>query len=241
VTGTQETESYYFEDLQALRERYPSAILSVNTSGFWDYHPHYQALARAFYGNPDYHPRSLPSSYADGDWRQAYLPELTVLSPSQARRGLRRAGLVPVRLGHRLLYRDLNAPPYAFTIDALTLWQLDQPPRRDQVRALPHVHQIDEIAVQVAHPGVVVVQETAYPGWQVRVNGTDAELTPVGGYLGVEIERGDLPAQVVFTYAPRLLYAGALLSGVAGVVFGVYLLRRPTPRAAQTSQTTAPC
>lgn len=104
-----------------------------------------------------------------------------------------------------------NALPYAFTVSV----------------ALAELTDIGSNGL--ATPAAVVIQETAFPGWQVRVNGSPAELTPVGGYVGTLLAPGDptQPVVVTFAYVPRWFYAGAIVTLLTAIIAGVYLVVNP--------------
>jgi uncharacterized membrane protein YfhO len=71
---------------------------------------------------------------------------------------------------------------------------------------------------------VLVVQETAYPGWRVHVNGELAALQSLGGLLAVTLP-GDGPAEIVFSYLPLWFYIGCLITVLSVLVTTVFLLR----------------
>ncbi len=84
------------------------------------------------------------------------------------------------------------------------------------------------VAASTSRPGVLVLADAWYPGWQVTVNASPEKLFPVDiAFRGVEIS-GD-ENEIVFRYAPASLTAGAVctLVGFLATVFGlVSLLRR---------------
>jgi uncharacterized membrane protein YfhO len=74
-------------------------------------------------------------------------------------------------------------------------------------------------------PGVLVVSEAYFPGWQATIDGN---LTPVftvhGALLGLELPPGQ--HDVVLTYRPPVLMAGGLVTALALVLSGFLWLRR---------------
>ncbi len=92
----------------------------------------------------------------------------------------------------------------------------------------------DQIALIVtgkrAEPIVVGVQENAYPGWQVQVDGQDAQIESVGKQSGVIIPAGEKPVQVYFVYVPSLTIIGGMITLVTAVICILILLipRRDT-------------
>lgn len=74
-----------------------------------------------------------------------------------------------------------------------------------------------EVEVDVDRPGVLVLADTWYPGWEATVNGQPAEVFPANLALrGVPVPEGR--SLVVFSYRPAWLIPGLLLS-LLGVVF----------------------
>ena len=75
--------------------------------------------------------------------------------------------------------------------------------------------------------GLLVVSETAYPGWTATVDGAPAPVLSVDGVvMGVEVPAG--AKQVVLEYRPGVLAAGAILSVAAalGCVLWIVINRR---------------
>jgi uncharacterized membrane protein YfhO len=72
---------------------------------------------------------------------------------------------------------------------------------------------------------VLIVQESAYPGWQVRVDGQRVRLEVVDGLVGVAIPRGEATYTVEFVYRPPLVMVGGALSIITALVLMGYLLR----------------
>jgi hypothetical protein len=71
---------------------------------------------------------------------------------------------------------------------------------------------------------VVGVQESAYPGWRVEVDGLPAKIESVGRNIGVVIPAGDKPVQVYFVYDPIQPVIGGLITLVTALVCTLYLL-----------------
>jgi hypothetical protein len=75
----------------------------------------------------------------------------------------------------------------------------------------------NRVVVQARGPGLLVLSEIDYPGWQVWVDGVQSTLTSPAELLrGVELPSGE--HQVVFTFRPASLYLGLSLS-LAGFIF----------------------
>jgi hypothetical protein len=82
--------------------------------------------------------------------------------------------------------------------------------------------------------GRLVLSDLAYPGWNVSIDGQSAEAITVDKmYRGVTVPTGE--HDVVWTYEPRSVYGGAIVSIVTLTVLicfscVAYLWRRPTVR-----------
>jgi len=88
----------------------------------------------------------------------------------------------------------------------------------------------DEAAQQIyevttTQPGLFLVTDTFYPGWQVFIDGQKKELLKANyAFRGVLVDKGK--HQVRFIYRPTSIYAGAVLSSLGLVLLILYLLRR---------------
>ena len=72
---------------------------------------------------------------------------------------------------------------------------------------------------------VLSVQELAYPGWTVRVNGSPTKLEVVGGQIGVVLPAGTGQYQVLFQYRPSAFVIGAFITLFAWLLCLLLLLR----------------
>jgi hypothetical protein len=73
------------------------------------------------------------------------------------------------------------------------------------------------IKIEAIGPGVLVLSELDYPGWQVTIDHSLGQIITAGGLLrGVELEEGS--HLVEFSYRPRLLLAGLFLSCTSIVI-----------------------
>jgi hypothetical protein len=105
------------------------------------------------------------------------------------------------------LYRSQNALPRAWVQADATTFEL--------LRAVDSLQRSpNQIELQANGPGVLVLSESAYPGWQVAVDGQPAELLTIDGLLrGVELS----PAahSVTFSFRPPWLAVGGALQALA--------------------------
>jgi len=72
---------------------------------------------------------------------------------------------------------------------------------------------------------VVSVQEVAFPGWKVSVNGLPANLEVVGGQIGVVVPKGTGSYAILFQYRPTLVMISLIISLLTSLFCIVYLLR----------------
>jgi hypothetical protein len=122
------------------------------------------------------------------------------------------------------------AIPYAFTLRNARLNEFENW-KAMRLVAYPeaYLRRFDTIVVEArgTHEGrVLTVKETAYPGWQVLVDGVPAQLDILGGYIAVQLP----PApehiyRVEFAYRPPLVYAGGVVTIFSVVCLVLYLLR----------------
>ncbi len=107
--------------------------------------------------------------------------------------------------------------------DAITLPPEKTTPVTDFVR------QPDNIWLRaMGEPGrftVATVQERAYPGWEVTVNGQPAKIESVGGQIGVVLPREGGEFIVHFAYRPPWLFRGAVVTLVTSALCAAWLLR----------------
>ena len=216
------------EPLHALRRDQPEAFLSVYTDNFFNYMPFYETLIRAPYGSPDYGAGSITPTIPTPAFNPL-LPEYGVATYFDERPWFEanydRA--VNDTWADSVLFEQDVALDYAFTVAERYLRLNHDPPQLFVSFTTPvttYTHDIDSITVQAHAPGeVLVIMETAYPGWQVEIDGERAALESVGGWLGVRLP--DHPARITFAYRPVWLYIGGLLTLIGSLITGVYLLR----------------
>ncbi|HYW81486.1 MAG TPA: hypothetical protein VE890_18010, partial [Thermoguttaceae bacterium] len=106
-------------------------------------------------------------------------------------------------------------------------WVVDQPNTR--CRVVQEEPSRIEVEVALPQPGLVVLCDQFYPGWQLTV------ATDGGPSRAVEIERTnqtmrgvDLPAghhRLTYRYRPESLFIGSLISGLAWLVLAGWCVR----------------
>lgn len=87
-----------------------------------------------------------------------------------------------------------------------------------------------EVSVEVeSEGGLLVLSDLYYPGWKVKVDGKDEDMIKVFGVLrGVPVKSGK--SEVIFTYRPVSLYAGAAISIATFVLWMFYLYAKRKKR-----------
>jgi hypothetical protein len=233
VSGVEATGDLEGQALAVIRAENPHGMVSVYTSDFFSYFSFPRFLARGWTGNPDYRPRIEPTvGNLVPNLNARFEPEFAIASGYQFWNTalLQQYADYPPALGYAR-YKP-NAVPYAFAM-ALTSIQMHtnayELPTREWARAMEYEHHVDSVIVfanGVLEETLIGAQETAYPGWQVTVNGQPRQLESLYGYVGVRVYPKDGEGlQVVFSYQPRVLYAGAMITIVSAVATGIYLLR----------------
>ncbi len=225
-----------------LREKHPGEMLPVLTAGFFRYFPFYDNLLRVAFGNPDYRPLGLKPTLATTgavDFPPPYLFGVeSNYRYNPANRGYRPIEGVLLRYGP-VIWENPTVPAYAFRVPLAGLEGREDPlTAAETVEVRDYVHNIDSIEFHLdSYPEgqVLAVQETAYPGWRVTVNGELAGLHSLGGILAVVLP-GTGPADIVFNYVPLWFYFGCLITVLAVLVTVIYLLRPGSFDRQQTSR-----
>jgi hypothetical protein len=219
------------EALYFIREQRPTEFLPVWSPGFFRYYPYYEKRLRASFGNPDYRPVGIESTI--GSVQQVDFPPPYAFGVDESYRydpmgrGYRPfPGSLDV-LG-RALWENPHVPAYAFTVPLEPLPYIDHPLMAEDTRPVTgFVHNIERIIfdLEVTEPGqALVVQEIAYPGWRVRLNGEITALQSLGGLLAVSLPDYG-PAHIEFAYEPLWFYLGCAITVLGILIFAFYMLR----------------
>lgn len=129
------------------------------------------------------------------------------------------------QFGRTRVYENLAARPRAW------VQPLDAAPGEGWEAVERVVWSPNRVEVQTRElpgPRLLVLSETVYPGWQVRVDGRPATIQPVAGLLrGVVLGPG--AHQVTFRFRPASVYLGVGLSlaAVVGICVPPLWRRRP--------------
>jgi 4-amino-4-deoxy-L-arabinose transferase-like glycosyltransferase len=247
MTGLEPASVYEEPLVYWLRSQHPHELMPVWTSSFFVYLPFYNTLTRAAFGNPDYSPDPLPSTVGHTN-AMDFPPPYAVGAEGRMVDWLTQIGfqMYPGSesvYGGGLIWYNPTAPTYAFAVHINDIANRLTPLTRNEAMPLTtYTHNIDRITVRLGDytPGfVVVLQEVAFPGWQVTIDGQPATLESVGGFIGVRLPDkpfGSPETIVEFAYRPTLLYISGAITAVFALVIAAYLLRidrwlpkRPTP------------
>ena len=136
----------------------------------------------------------------------AFLSTGFILTPTS-----RPLQLPPIaRGGNVMIYRNLRTWPMARLVANKQIipakWEMDT--------------QTVKITLDAESPGRVVLAQQMAPGWTVTVDGKPRQPVAVRGiFRGVEVERGH--HEVVWSYRPRTLFAGALVTIITALVIAI--------------------
>jgi hypothetical protein len=149
--------------------------------------------------------------YEDALWKvyenSDYLPRAWVVRDT-----------VPVQSEDQAI-RQLNTPGFnpfhqAVVSDDVQASMGAQPEMADDIKIDSYRTNSIRLSVQADTPGLLVLSEENFPGWQATVNGIPTPIHKVDGLLrGVIVPAG--LSKVAFQYAPRSVMVGAALSCLA--------------------------
>jgi uncharacterized membrane protein YfhO len=106
----------------------------------------------------------------------------------------------------------------------------DSPPHPDAqsgIRDMPATvrllrYSLNQVTISAAlpQPGYLVLAQTFYPGWQVRVDGLPSQVLRANHtFCAIRLEAGE--HQVEFEYRPLSFYAGLAVSGLTWATLAV--------------------
>ncbi|MBI4772555.1 MAG: hypothetical protein HY784_19510, partial [Chloroflexi bacterium] len=120
--------------------------------------------------------------------------------------------------GRTRVYENTLVRPRAWLADEPALPQGNRPEGRSRSAAAGDRAEVVEwspnrIRVRGVGPGLLVLSEVVYPGWQARVDGVLTPIEPVEELLrGVRVGEGK--HEVVFEFRSRALYLGAAITAL---------------------------
>lgn len=122
------------------------------------------------------------------------------------------------------LYKNLNALPRSWV-------QSEAASLGEEIRSIPTIQSFraNRIVLDTQGPGLLVLSEVYYPGWQVTVDGHVAELIPVHGvFRGVLLPAGS--HEVVFLFRPIPFFIGMSISLITLLATSIFWLRKHLTR-----------
>ncbi|MHB8751362.1 MAG: hypothetical protein ACYDBJ_19515 [Aggregatilineales bacterium] len=223
-----------------LRQQNPDKPLSVYSLNYYAIDTYLKNQVRTYLIQADFHMVPDPSTLYHQDLYHISLPPYGIAWEDNVRLFFEQNGYQNMQSSpnpvdsHHCLWYKADALSYAYVIPESTLLTLDQ---NKQPLTVSNTVPIagaalartpDRIALTVNglvdQPLVVTIQERAYPGWSVQVDGAPARLESVGGQMGVVLPSGDTQHTVYFYYHPPLLFVGAAITLLTWLLCLLYLL-----------------
>ncbi|MBI1278750.1 MAG: hypothetical protein GC179_11540 [Anaerolineaceae bacterium] len=146
------------------------------------------------------------------------------------------------------LYRRTESLPYAYTVSKAWYESMKPPEDDDEpdinLKAFTPVDLVERRGDQIAlvitaartERTIVGLQESAYPGWRVEVDGKPAQIESVGGQIGVVLPVSDQPVQVYFVYDPIQPVIGGWITLISAVLCTLYLLVQRPKQSIETKE-----
>ncbi|MBN1680619.1 MAG: hypothetical protein JW966_10025 [Anaerolineae bacterium] len=228
--------------IQLIRQENPDKELAMYRHGYDDIFTFIENKVRIYDIEADYFPRTLKSTLGDLDFT-TMLPEYGMGWNDVQREWLDINGYELIEPERKLLsendaqchslYRKADAFSYAFSV---SVWHLPTTSYKFDPESTTPVSRYerlpDTITLWVQDPPgsvVVAIQERAYPGWRVEVDGKRAELESFGGLVAVLLAPDQRPLsephEIRFLYRPWLLYRGAAITLSTIGLCIMYMLR----------------
>ncbi len=222
-----------------LRERYPEAELSIYKRGYYrGIFSYIDNRVRYFDIGADFDPLPLASTIGSADLTRS-LPPYAVAWVDEDREWLAEHGYERVPESpnpvdeHNCLWYKADALSYAYRLPVPVLKLATDPellvPLAEPVETFERGLDLIALWVQAPprgeEPHVLTIQEEAYPGWEVLLDGRPARLESVGGQVGLVLPSDGEAHTVVFRYRPRLFYIGGVVTLLAAAGVALYLLR----------------
>ncbi len=247
----EETEAFFSNENRGaslLREQYPSAFLSIH-SGWILHYALNDNLIRHPYGDNEVFTMGLPPTI--GAWQPNFLAEFTFGDDPESGNGmiLLDNGYVEMPempidpLIGALIDRNPRALAYAFVTSETTIIENEAKQMfNDNTTPATYYHRMDEIEVLLdgsSEEDVLVVQETAYPGWRVSINGDTVPIESVNGRIAVRLPQNAGGLHVLFEYKPLNLYVTGAVTVISIFILIGYSLHVDQHLKRRTSRSTS--
>jgi hypothetical protein len=220
-----------------LREQYPDRPLSVWRVGYEIVNEFQAQHVRLSNIASDYLPLEDPPTIGTvNEFPDRLLPEFAIPGYPNERAFLVDHGYHLVLGSPRhggdnvpCLYQNSNTLPYSYMLPLRAANELTEVPTRDLVTSIETVEQYPGVVYVVVQnslreTAVVTIQERAYPGWSVRMDGQEIQLESYLGQLAAVVPPDNTPHLLVFEYRPPLLMIGGAITLLTAFMFVVYLL-----------------
>jgi hypothetical protein len=239
LSGLDDLSTFDIPGVTWLREQRPNEFLAVQTQGFFNYFTFWETLTRASFGNPDYRPRGDYSTLGFWammpgfpEWAVGFDPPYVDDTPENSYVAVEGSPAINGRLS---VWRKANAVPFAALVNKTRLENTALMLDSQEMTPVSYYHQIDSIIVPVSsYPpnSVLVVQETAFPGWEVTINDQPAQFESVAELIGVVLPEPPADGSEVvvkFSYYPRTLFIGGYITMLTALLLTLYMLRADRP------------
>lgn len=224
-----------------LHTQFPDQRLAVFTRDYYTVSAFMRHNMRMTHINADFDPLGLEPTIFPQDLTEA-MPEFLIAYDQTERDHWGSRGYVPVAgspaadIAEPCVWRNRNVLSYAFTASLDDLNQLGQRiPRYKEFPLDPAITQ--PITAYFWQPGyiglkvnntsgenqVVVIQEVAWPGWQVTVNGQPGKLESVGQLIGYVVPSDGETYNLMFEYTAPLLKLGSAITIATALFTMAYL------------------
>jgi hypothetical protein len=231
-----------------LRAQYPNRELTIWRWGYEGVTTLMNNHARIYDVLADFEMSPVPSTIGYGGDLTRSLPEFAILASEVEHDFMLIQGYRPMpgspnfpNTPAACLYRKRDALTYIYTVPMDTVINAKTPsldmydqlfvtlPPASTAPITTYLRQPDNILVRVEgdllENRLLTIQERAFPGWRVTVDGLPAKLESVGGQIGVLLPRDRSQHTIYFEYRPRLLVLGGWITLAASVFSILYLLR----------------
>ncbi|MBX3065586.1 MAG: hypothetical protein KF726_21600 [Anaerolineae bacterium] len=223
-----------WQGVNFLRQTYPTQFLMVDTQNRMVGNDFFETLTRTVIGNPEIatigSPSTIGTDCINGTKTQFAAGHVWEFLESRPLDGYEAVPNAPIAVAWSSAWSHPDALDYAFVVNSKMLDRTPDDPKlhRYQTRPVTYFHHLQTVQVEVSsyYPhDVVVIQEAAYPGWQVTINGLPANVESVDGYLGVRLPDDGQPVTIEFVYRPTLLYVGAGISLLGLILLTAMIFR----------------
>lgn len=218
-----------------LRSENPTKELSVYTTSYFTVYPYLRNHVRHAHINAEYQPMGItptifPYSLLDAqpEYFLAYLDDERAYAKTLGYHIMEDSPIMDNKFP--CLWQKPDVLSYAFSLPGPMFDGIgNQLPVSSTTPINSFERHTDRIALAVSGidnaPLVVVVQELAWPGWRVTVDGLPTKLESIGQLIGVVLPPGTTPHYIVFQYVPPLFILGGIITLITALVCILYLLR----------------